>query len=251
MQQLLTQKDIMFRRFQIHKYRAEGMVPTVTMMITVDVTHLLELRAIANRNNQSSTHITITHLVIKAVADALKNYPLLFSFFTGKDIIENNELVISIPVEVEQHVEYIALHHPDRKSLGSIAEETAEELDKIRSGNGAFLKTLKRLMENPRGSDLDPMEFCRQHLGNFPISNFGSFHVDSGSIAIAQPIISGICIGSVKPSTYMQSGQWREAMELLLTISFDHRPVDGAYAGKFLNSVKKLLECPERLFENN
>lgn len=251
MSQIFTQRDMMFRHFQIHKYRAEGMVPTVTMTVTADVTHMLEQRTIANTKNFFSSHITITHLVTKAVADTLKNYPLLFSFFTGKEIVENEELVIGIPVDVEQHVEYIVLHHPDSKNLSSIAEETTAELAEIRAGNGTFFQVLKKLMVTPNESHSDPIEFCRQHLGNFVISNFGSFHVDSGSLAIAQPIISGICIGAAKPSVYWQSGQWREAMILPLTISFDHRPVDGAYAGKFLDSVRKLLESPEQLFENN
>lgn len=251
MTQSFTQKDLIFRRFQIHKYRAEGMVPTVTMTVTANITHMLELRAIANSEGKYLSHITITHLITKAVADTLKNYPLLFSFFTGKEIIENQELVIGIPVDVEQHVEYIALHHPDRKGLSSIADETTEELNKIHAGSGSFFKVLKELMENSNSSALDPLDFCRQHLGNFPISNFGSFHVDNGTLAIAQPIISGMCIGSAKPSAYWQSGQWKDCMLLPITISFDHRPVDGAYVGKFLGSVRKLLENPEQLFVND
>jgi pyruvate/2-oxoglutarate dehydrogenase complex dihydrolipoamide acyltransferase (E2) component len=191
------------------------------------------------------------HLVTKAVADTLKQYPILFSFFTGKEIVDNQEMVISIPVDVEQHVEYIALHNPDDKSLLSIAMETTAELANIRSGKGDFLKNLQRLMENKNESESDPLEFCRQYLGNFVISNFGSFHVDCGTIVIAQPVISGICVGSVKPSVFLQSGQWRETMMLPLTISFDHRPVDGAYVGRFLDSVKKCLESPERLFDNS
>ncbi len=251
MTQSYTQKDMMFRRFQIHKYRAEATIPTVTMTVTVNITRMLELRTIANLDGRYSSHITITHLVTKAVADTLKNYPLLFSFFTGKDIIENQELVIGLPVDVEQHVEYIVLHHPDRKNLSSIADETTEELNKIHDGNGTFFKVMKELMENSSGSSHDPLDFCRQHLGNFPISNFGSFHVDNGTLAIAQPIISGMCIGSAKPSACWQSGQWQECTLLPITISFDHRPVDGAYAGKFLDSVRKLLENPEQLFLDN
>lgn len=251
MTQSYTQKDMMFRRFQIHKYRAEAMVPTVTMTITANITHLLELRAIANLEGKYSSHITITHLVTKAIADTLKNYPLLFSFFTGKEIVENQELVIGLSVDVDQHVEYIVLHHPDCMSLYSIADETTEELNKIHAGNGTFFKVMKELMENSSGSHHDPFEFCRQYLGNFPISNFGSFHADNGTLSIAQPIISGVCIGSAKQSACWQAGQWQECMLLPITISFDHRPLDGAYVGKFLDNVRKLLENPEQLFLDN
>jgi pyruvate/2-oxoglutarate dehydrogenase complex dihydrolipoamide acyltransferase (E2) component len=251
MAQNLTQKDILFRNFQIHKYRTEGILPTVTMTVTADITRMLELRAIANSEERYSTHITMTHLITKAAADTLKNYRLLFSFFTGREIIENQELVIGIPVDVEQHVEYIVLHNPDCKDLSLIAEESTCELNKIRDGNGTFYQVMKELTENPGSMAADPIEFCRQHLGNFPISNFGSFHVDSGTIAIAQPIISGICIGSAKPSAYWESGIWHECTLLPITISFDHRPVDGAYAGRFLAGLRKTLEKPEQLFDKN
>lgn len=251
MNPIFTQTDMMFRRFQIHKYRAEGMVPTVTMTVIANITHLLELRKIKNSEGKYSCHITITHLLTKAVADTLKDYPLLFSFFTGKEIIENQELIIGIPVDIEQHVEYIAIHHPDSKNLSSIAAETTEELNKIHAGNGTFFKAIKALMENTSNSTHSPMDFCRQYLGNFPISNFGTFHIDNGTLAIAQPIISGMCIGSVKSSEYWQSGQGQECMLLPITVSFDHRPVDGAYVGKFLDRVRNLLENPEPLFVNS
>lgn len=249
MQSKTTQRDLMFRNFQIHKYRPEGMVPTVTMTSQINVTRMLELKKIANSNKTFPLHITITHIVTKAVADSLKNYPLLFSFFNNNKIIENQELVISIPVDVEQHVEYIVLHNPGSKSLSTIAEEFTTELDKIHTGNGTFFHVIKQLMENKNRSDNnDPIEFLRQHLGNFPISNFGSFHIDSGTLALAQPVIAGLCVGSVKSTAYKQADEWIEAMMLPLTISFDHRPIDGAYVGRFLNEVKKLLENPDTIF---
>lgn len=250
MQSKIAQRDLMFRHFQIHKYRAEGMVPTVTMTSQINVTRMLELKEIANANKTFPFHITITHIVTKAVADSLKKYPLLFSFFYNNVIIENQELVISIPVDVEHHVEYIVLHNPDSKSLSTIAEEFTIELDKIRTGNGTFFHVIKQLMENSKGSDHNTIEFLRQHLGNFPISNFGSFHIDSGTLALAQPVIAGLCIGSVKSTAYEKSDEWIEVMMLPLTISFDHRPIDGAYVGRFLNEVKQLLENPDTIFSS-
>lgn len=182
------------------------MIPTVTMTSQINVTRMLELKKFANANKTFPFHITITHVITKAVADSLKNYPLLFSFFNNNKIIENQELVLSIPVDVEQHVEYIVLHNPDSKSLSTIAEEFTTELDKIHTGNGTFFHVIKQLMENPDGSHNDTIEFLRQHLGNFPISNFGSFHIDSGTLALSQPVIAGLCVGSVKSAVYKQSG---------------------------------------------
>jgi pyruvate dehydrogenase E2 component (dihydrolipoamide acetyltransferase) len=251
MQLALTQRDQIFRHYQINKFKREGLVPTVTMTVQIDVTHMLELKDITNADGIFSSHITITHIVSKAVADTLTYYPLLFCFFNGKEIIENQELAINIPVDVENHVEYIVLHNPDSKNLSTIAQEFATELNRIRSGNGTFFNVIKQWKQKPSNSNLDPIEFLRHHHGNFIISNFGSFHVDNGSLALTQPIISGLCVGSVKPSVYRQSNENVRAMILPLTISFDHRPVDGAYVGRFLNDVRKLLETPEKLFDYN
>lgn len=251
MEQVFTKRDLIFRRYQIQKFKREGMVPTVTMTAQIDATRMLELRNISYANDTSTSRITITQIIAKAVADTLKNYPILFSFFSGNEIITNQELVLNIPVDIENHVEYIVLHNPDRKSLSTIAEEYTTELNRIRNGNGTFFNVIKRLMTEPDISGFNPIEFLRNHHGNFVISNFGSFHIDSGSLTIAQPIISSLCIGSVKPSAIKQSDQWIERMTLPLTLSFDHRPVDGAYAGRFLNDVRKLLESPEKLFDDN
>lgn len=243
-----TQRDRMFRQFQIHKYRAEGMVPTVNMTVLADVTRLFALKAAANAEAGTAAHITITHLVTKAVSDTLQNYSLLFGFFTGGEVIENQELAVCIPVDTEQHVEYIVLRSPNQKSVSEIAAETEAEREKIKTGEGTFLTALEKMMGTPDRENPDPLEFCRKYLGNFPISNFGSFHADQGAIVIAKPVVSGLCIGAARTSVCCRAGLFQECILLPLTISFDHRPVDGAYAGKFLNSVRELLEHPEPLF---
>ena len=143
MQSALTQRDQIFRHYQINKFKREGIVPTVTMTIQIDVTRMLQLKDIINAGGVFSSHITITHIVTKAVADTLKDYPLLFCFFNGKEIIENQDLAINIPVDVENHVEYIVIHNPDSKPLSVIAEEIADEWQRIHSGNGKYLNIIK------------------------------------------------------------------------------------------------------------
>jgi pyruvate dehydrogenase E2 component (dihydrolipoamide acetyltransferase) len=248
MQQEFTERDLIFRRYQIYKFRSEGMVPTVTMTAHVNAARMFELRSIANSQSHHASHITVTHIVTKAVADTLKSYPRLFSFFDGKDIIENKELVLNVPVNVENHVEYIVVNDPDAKTLPTIAEEFTAELNRIHTGNGTFLNVIKQWNQKSDDSPDSTMEFLRHHHGNFIISNFGSFHIDNGSLALAQPIISGLCIGSINSCVRRESNEWIESATLPLTISFDHRPVDGAYVGKFLNGVRNLLENPEALF---
>ncbi|AKA70416.1 2-oxo acid dehydrogenase subunit E2 [Clostridium scatologenes] len=249
MQSEMTQRDIMFRHFQMHKFKSESMVPTVAMTVNINTTQLTELKSRVNKINGHISRITITHIITKAVADTLVRYPILYSFFDGKNIIENPEIVLNIPVDTENHVEYIVIHSPELKSIMDISIDFRDELKDIRNGHGKFMSFLQQMsMDQSHSSADSPIEFLRQHYGNFVISNFGSLNIDSGSLALAQPMISGLCIGSITPIVRRKSNQWIEIMNLPITISFDHRAIDGAYVGKFLNEVKQLLENPDRIF---
>ncbi len=251
MQSEITQRDIMFRRFQMHKFRSDGMVQTVTMTVNIDTTQMIELKNRANKISSHISHITTTHIVMKAVADTLIRYPVLYSFFDGKNIIENPELVINIPVDTENHVEYIVIHKPEVKTLSDLSTECKRNLERIYNSDGEFMNFLQQMSSVPTNPSFDgTIKFLRQHYGNFVISNFGSFNIDIGSLALAQPMISGICMGAIKPIIQSKSNKLIEVMNLPLTISFDHRAIDGAYAGKFLNEVKKILENPDTIFNS-
>jgi pyruvate/2-oxoglutarate dehydrogenase complex dihydrolipoamide acyltransferase (E2) component len=255
MKTIMTQQDIMFRNYQIRKFDNKKMVPTVTMMININVSRMIDLKKEANNSEISDLHITITHIIMKAVADVLIKFPILYSFFNGSKIIDNPELVLNIPVDIQNHVEYITIHRPDSKTLLEIANECFNELEKIHNNEGDFMKCIQHMNSIPFWikklhaliSD-GTIDFLRQHYGNFVISNFGSFNIDNGSLALSQPMIAGLCINAISPVISMNINGYITTMNLPLSIAFDHRAVDGAYVGKFLNEVKKLLESPEKLF---
>jgi len=248
MQSTVTQRDIMFRRFQIHKFKRESMFPTVTLTININVTHLAELKRKWNEMHSCIAHLTFTHIIIKAVADTLMNYPELYSLSEGTNIIPSSDLILNIPVAVEKHVEYIVINQPESKNILDISQECQSEISKIRNGNGEFMNFLIHMFKVPvKAANHSPVEFM-QHYGNFVISNMGSFHVDSGSLAITEPLIAGLCLGAITPIVKCQANSFIEVMNIPITISFDHRAIDGAYAGNFLNDVKKLLENPEQIF---
>ena len=188
----------------------------------------------------------------KAVADALAGYPVLYSFFDGSKIIDNPELVLNIPVDIGNHVDYLVIRRPDSKSLVDIARECEDKLGKINRNEGEFLTYLKKIEAVPpwvrRLSRLMPgttINFLREHYGNFVISNFGSFNVSQGSLAISQPLVASLCMGKIAPIVTMSAeGDVRVGMNLPLSLVFDHRAVDGAYVGRFLDAVKGLLEAP-------
>ena len=252
-----TQEDVIFRHFQIQKYDTKRIAPAVTMMIKVNVSQLLELRKLLNNSEEYTSHITITHMVIKAVSNTLVQYPILYSFFNGTKVVDNPELVLSIPVDIDNHVEYLMIHQPDSKTLGEIANEFENDLKIIHKKEGELLKFLQRVEAVPSwisklymtlpGRDI---RFLREHYGNFSISNFGSFNVDNGSLALMKPTIASLCMCKISPAIIVDNNnEFKTLMNLPLSIVFDHRAVDGAYVGRFLNDVKDLLEMPDRLLD--
>jgi pyruvate dehydrogenase E2 component (dihydrolipoamide acetyltransferase) len=251
------QTEKMFREFQTLKYNPKRSVPAVSMTVNANVTRLLDLKKAVNGCAGPGPHITVTHLVIQAVSRALIQYPILYSFFDGRKIIDNPEIMMNIPVDVDHHVDYVVIHRPDAKNLSQIARECSDGLGKIHQQESDFLKYLRKINQWPSWMrqaygaipGVAP-RFLRQHYGNFAISNFGSFNVDHGSIAISQPMIASLCFCKISPVVVMDDQrEMKTMMSLPLTVVFDHRAVDGAYAGRFLNAIKPLLETPEELFD--
>jgi pyruvate/2-oxoglutarate dehydrogenase complex dihydrolipoamide acyltransferase (E2) component len=242
-----SERDIIFRNFQILKFKSENMVPAVTMTVNIKVNQMIKLKYAANKAD-TGTHITVTHIFMKAVADTLMDYPMMYSFFDGKSVVPASRLVFSIPVDIENHVEYIVIKEPETKTIEDISTECNKELANIRSGNGNFLNFIKQISSDPSKTignnfSVDDLLKVQEYYGNFAISNFGSFHIAYGSLVLSKPMVAGLCVGSIEPVIQKdEKGGYVEVMNMPVTVSFDHRVVDGGYAGRFMNALKFVLE---------
>jgi len=251
----MTAADKMFRKFQIQKFDPGRSIAAVSMSVSVDVSRLMELRK--EYNQRRDKRISVTHIVLKAVSDVLMDFPVLYSSFTGKRIVPNPELVLNVPVDVENHVEYLVIHRPDKMSLDELAAACYEELEKIQKGEGEFRKFvafmtrvplfIRKLVMLIPGSDI---RFVRKVYGNFVVSNFGTLGVDHGVLASSRPMVGVLCMGRIRntPVEDEQKGYTFKPM-LPLSITFDHRACDGGYVGRFMSALREQLEKPERLFQ--
>ena len=250
-----TEADRLFRRFQIQKFDARRMAPSVSMTVEVDVTDLVQLRTLVNGRRSDKKHVTISHIVNKAACDVLTDFPLLFASFDGKKVVPNPELVLSVPVDIENHVEYLVIHRPNGKSLDEFVEESNAELARIKRGEGEFRRYLRSVMRMPLwirrlvmripGQDI---RFLRNRYGNFAVSNFGSFGIDRGTVAISRPMIASMCFGRIARKAGGRKPGGGDPVQILpLSITFDHRAVDGGYVGRYLSSLRQVLESPDRL----
>lgn len=194
---------------------------SVTMDILMD-----EAEAIRRQLKQGGMRVTVNDVVVKGVALALVQYPQLNARYTPDGISYHGDVSVSVAVGVPEGVLMPVLHRCQERTLLEIAQES------------------ERLVKRARSGALTEREM---NGGTFSVSNLGMFGVDCFS-AIIHPAQAGVlAVGAVLDAPVVRSGVLAGAKVMKVTLSADHRVVDGAYAAQFLKALKEVLENPVRL----
>jgi len=232
------QRDRFFRQFQKEKFDPRNAVPAVSMTVSADIRALQVARKSYNEA-LSGNGVSLTHALVKAAGVALRDFPEIYSAFDGSRIVYSANVRINLPVAEQNHVEYVLIDSPESKSVAEIGAIVRDEIARIRAGRGRFYEVLCKGRKVPsilrKAISSIPDVRIRNfnaYYGNFPITNFGSFGVETGVPVIASPAIAALCVGAAGQGSTL----------LPLTLVFDHRCVDGARGGAFLGALKKLLE---------
>ena len=243
-----TEKDRICREFQMKKFDVKKIVPVVTMQIEMNVGRLLSERQRINAT--SDVHVTVYSFLLKKIASVLVKYPLLYSLYYKKKIITSERLLLNIPVSVENHVEYVFIENAESKSVEEISSELQKGILLIKQGENSLMNALME-MDKLNGLQAllykmrcfkNPCYFIEHFYGNFPVTNFGTFDVMQGTMVLSEPMVAGLVIGRVRPNTVLEDWQDKEPRCITISLAFDHRVMDGAYAGGFLNELKKEIE---------
>jgi pyruvate dehydrogenase E2 component (dihydrolipoamide acetyltransferase) len=192
----------------------------VTMEIVMDKAMALRPQL----NEVSPAKISFNDMVIKACAVALKQHPAVNSAWLGDKIRRYNYVNIGVAVAVDEGLLVPVIRDADKKTLSAISGE------------------VKDLAGKAKDKKLQPKDW----EGNtFSISNLGMFGVDEFTAIINPPDSCILAIGGIKKvAAFKEDGTVYPTNIMKVTISADHRVVDGALAAAFLNTVKKLLEEP-------
>lgn len=192
----------------------------VTMEIVMDKAMALRPQL----NEVSPAKISFNDFVIKACAVALKQHPAVNSAWLGDKIRRYNYVNIGVAVAVDEGLLVPVIRDADKKTLSTISAE------------------VKDLAGKAKDKKLQPKDW----EGNtFSISNLGMFGVDEFTAIINPPDSCILAIGGIKKvAAFKEDGTVYPTNIMKVTISADHRVVDGALAAAFLNTVKKLLEEP-------
>jgi pyruvate dehydrogenase E2 component (dihydrolipoamide acetyltransferase) len=204
-------------------------IPQLTNFDDVDVTDLERIRKESQRDYDSQgVKLTTLPFLVKALAVALRNHPIINASVgdEGTEIIYKEYVNIGIAVDTEKGLLVPVLRDADRKNIPQIARELVEIADSARKG------TFK--VEDLRG-------------GTFTISNLGAIGGTYSTPIINPPEAAILLIGRSRMLPQWIDGAFQPRLMMPLSISYDHRIVDGATAQRFLNDVKGYLASPGRL----
>ena len=197
----------------------------LTTFTEVDVTEMVGFRDIIREEYKRDKNIRVSYndIIILAVSRALKRYPIMNSTLVEDEILLHDSVNMGIAVALAEGLIVPVLRDADKKCLLQIAKETRILAGKAREGNLS--------MDEVTG-------------GTFTISNVSMFQVD-GLTPILKPPETGILgIGRVKEKPAVYQGEIAIRSMMFLSLTFDHRVVDGAPANAFLETAARYLEHP-------
>ena len=202
---------------------AESMfsAPHFYLRISVEMDRAIESRKAIN--NFTKSKVSFNDLVIKACAMALRKHPAVNSSWMGDFIRQHHHIHIGTAVAVDEGLIVPVVKFADNKSLSEIAAEAST------------------LIEKARTKKIQPSEFT----GNtFTISNLGMMDIDEFTAIINPPDACILAVGKITPTPVVKEGEIVVRQIMKLTLSCDHRVVDGAKGAAFLQTLKAYLEEP-------
>uniref|UniRef100_A0A3B0JE61 Acetyltransferase component of pyruvate dehydrogenase complex n=1 Tax=Wolbachia endosymbiont of Aleurodicus dispersus TaxID=1288877 RepID=A0A3B0JE61_9RICK len=197
-------------------------IPHFYLTIDCHVDKLISLKNEVNSVDENNK-VTINDLIIKAVAFSMKKFPDINSSWIDNKIVRYSNIDISIAVALDDGLITPIVKNADGKSVLSISKEVKDLVSRARSGK------------------LRPEEF---QGGGFTISNLGMFGIKTFSAIINPPQSCIMAVGASKKQPVVIGEKIEIAEIMTVTLSVDHRAVDGALGAKFLNAFKHYIENP-------
>ena len=210
-------------RKTIAKRLAESKFSAPHFYLTLDIDMDAAIAARKSINEVAETKVSFNDLVLKATAVALKKHPKVNSSWLGDKIRYNNHVHVGVAVAVDEGLLVPVIRNADLKGLNTINAE------------------VKDFAEKARNKKLQPSDW----EGNtFTISNLGMFGIEEFTAIINPPDSCILAIGAIKQVPVVKNGAVVPGNVMRVTLSCDHRVVDGATGSAFLQTVKGILENP-------
>lgn len=209
---------------------ANVVIPSTTLMDEIDVTKLVEFRK-SQKAKLEEKGIKLTYLpfIVKAVTMAIKDYPIFNASFDheSEEIVYKDFVNIGVAVDTPDGLIVPNVKNADQKSIVTLAKE----IEALGAATRARTVKLEELQN-----------------GTFSITNYGTTGIKLGTPVIKHPELAILGIGSIYRKPVVEGDQIVIRDVLPLSLSIDHRVIDGADGGRFLLKVKELLSDPMQIF---
>ena len=190
---------------------------------TIDIDMKAAIAARKSMNEANDVKISFNDIVVKACSIALTRHQAVNSSWHGDVIKEHGDVHVAVAVAIDEGLMTPVIRHSDKKGLLQISSETREL--------AGLARDRKLQPEQMEGS-------------TFTISNLGMFGIEEFTAIINPPNACILAVGAIRDVPVVENGEVVPGKRMKVTLSSDHRIVDGAKAAEFLNTVKNLLENP-------
>ncbi|MEM2901126.1 MAG: dihydrolipoamide acetyltransferase family protein [Candidatus Bathyarchaeia archaeon] len=193
--------------------------PRITLIVEVDASEMKRFRE--RLRLFENIDVSYTDILVKAVAKALTRHPILNSTLTGNEVKVFQDVNIGVAVASPLGLVVPVIHGADNLTLTEIAKRSRELINKAREGR-----------------------LTRQDVtgGTFTITNLGMYGVDLFTPIINPPETAILGVGRIRETPTVEEGRITIKPTMFLSLSVDHRVIDGAPAGEFMQTLKKILE---------
>lgn len=198
-------------------------IPSAVLMMSADVTELLEVRAKANAGVEKENKLTINDFVVRATAKALAQSPEFRTRLEGNELVSFDYVNLGVAIGVNGGLLVPVVQDADKMTLSEISA------------------AVKDLVTRAKNNKLSPDEMKGSC---FSVSNLGSYGVDFSTPIINQPDSGILGVGGIRDELRLENGQVVVRKMMGLSLTFDHRINDGVPAAQFLGRIKALLENP-------
>ena len=192
--------------------------------IDIDMEKAIETRK--KLNEISDVKISFNDFVVKACAVALKRHPMMNSSWMEDKIVKHGHVSVAVAVAVDEGLVTPVIPNTNQKGMSEISKET------------------KELAALARDKKLDPDQM---QGSTFTISNLGMFGIEQFTAIINPPNAGILAVGAIRDVPVVKNGEVVPGKRMKVTLSSDHRLIDGATAAEFLNTVRDLLEDPLKM----
>lgn len=213
-------------RKTIAKRLSDSLFTAPHFYLTMEINMDKAIEARKSINEISPVKVSFNDMVIKAAAAALRQHPDVNSSWRGDKIRRNHHIHIGVAVAVKDGLLVPVIRFADNKSLSHIGTE------------------VKELAQKAHDKKLQPSEW---EGSTFTISNLGMFGIDEFTAIINTPDACIMAVGGIKETAIVKNGQLAIGNIMKVTLSCDHRVVDGAVGSAYLKTFKGLLEDPVRI----